>query len=183
MLHTKYIIYQDKEGNLTYQKNPDSNGNAWFVNTLYFAENADKEMQILDTLHTKKAAVTSVKNKNKINSKYPKDSTAIIKLTDKKINEFTYQSYSKKPQFAVFSEMYFKDWQATIDGKEAPIYQVDYVLRGMEIPAGKHQIVFKFIPNVVKTGDKITIFFYLLLVLIPIIWWFKEKKNHNKKDY
>jgi len=181
MLNTKYIIFQDKEGNLTYQKNPDVNGNAWFVNRVYFAENADDEMTILDTLKTKSAAVTSLKNKDKIAPKYPIDTTAIIKLTDKKINQFTYHSYSKKPQFAVFSEMFFKDWKASIDGQDVPIYQVDYVLRGMEIPQGKHTIVFKFVPNVVYQGNKITLFFYLLLILVPLVWYFKSKKEKKQK--
>ncbi len=186
MLNTKYIIFQDKQGNLTYQKNPDINGNAWFVNHLYFAENADKQMQILDTLHTKIAAVTSIKNKDKLLTEYPKDSTAIIKLTAKKINEFTYHSFSNKKQFAVFSEMYFKDWKAFIDGKETPIYQVDYVLRGMEIPKGKHTITFKFVPSVVQKGNTITLLFYFLLIAIPLIWWFlkyRKKQNHlNPKN-
>lgn len=181
MLNTKYIIFKDKQGNLTYQKNPDSNGNAWFVNHLYFAKNTDQEMQILDTLHTKTGAVTAIKNKEKLQVKYPKDSTAIIKLTAKKINEFTYRSFSNKKQFAVFSEMYFKDWKAFIDGKETPIYQVDYVLRGLEIPKGKHTIVFKFVPSVVQKGNKITLFFYLLLLVTPLIWWYLDsKKNKNQ---
>ena len=181
MLNTKYIIFQDKQGNLTYQKNPDANGNAWFVSSIYFAKNADEELQILDTLNTKIGAVTSVKNKAKIQNHYPKDSTAIIKLIDKKINEFTYKTFSNKKQFAVFSEMYFKDWKATIDGKDTPIYQVDYVLRGMEIPSGKHTIVFKFIPKVVHIGNKITLFFYLLLVFIPLIWFgIQKRKKQNQ---
>jgi hypothetical protein len=178
MLNAKYIIFQDKEGNLTYQKNQDVNGNAWFVNNIYFAENADQEMKILDTLNTKNSAVTSIKNKDKIDSTYPKDSTSIIKLTDKKINEFTYKTFSNKKQFAVFSEMFFKDWQATIDGEKAQIYRVNYVLRGLEIPKGKHTITFKFIPEVVNKGSKITLIFYLLLILIPLLWWFL---NNRKK--
>ena len=179
MLNTKYIIFNDKEGNLTYQKNPDINGNAWFVNRIYFAKNADEELQILDTLHTKNGAVTSIKNKDKIQNRYPKDSTSIIKLTDKKINKFTYKTFSNKKQFAVFSEMYFKDWKATIDGKDAPIYQVDYVLRGMEIPSGKHTVVFTFVPNVVYVGSKITILFYVLLLLIPVAWFYLERRDKN----
>ena len=179
MLNTKYIIFNDKEGNLTYQKNPDINGNAWFVNRIYFAKNADEELQILDTLHTKNGAVTSIKNKDKIQNRYPKDSTSIIKLTDKKINKFIYKTFSNKKQFAVFSEMYFKDWKATIDGKDAPIYQVDYVLRGMEIPSGKHTVVFTFVPNVVYVGSKITILFYVLLLLIPVAWFYLERRDKN----
>ncbi|MMZ69351.1 Bacterial membrane protein YfhO [compost metagenome] len=77
--------------------------------------------------------------------------------------------------------MYFKDWKAFIDGKETPIYQVDYVLRGLEIPKGKHTIVFKFVPSVVQKGNKITLFFYLLLLVTPLIWWYLDsKKNKNQ---
>ncbi len=182
MLNTKYIIFEDKNGNLTYQKNPDANGNAWFVNRIYFAENADDELKILDTLQTKKFAVTNKKNKSVVKPVYPIDSTAIIKLTDKKINQFTYKTFSSKPQFAIFSETYFKDWQATIDGKDASIYQVNYVLRGLEIPQGKHTIVFKFVPNVVYIGSKIVLFFYALLILIPLLWWFLNKKKSKNEN-
>ncbi len=84
--------------------------------------------------------------------------TATINLVAYKPNHLKYVSNNSKNGFGVFSEMYYKNgWIATIDGKEAPIYNVNYVLRGLEIPAGKHTIEFKFEPQVVKTGSSIAL--------------------------
>ena len=82
-------------------------------------------------------------------------------------------------QFAVFSEIYYKDgWNAYIDGEYVNHIRVDYVLRGLEIPAGKHTIEFKFEPSVIQTGSTISLVSYVLLLLIPIGWLFIEKKKN-----
>ena len=83
-----------------------------------------------------------------------------------------------KHQFAVFSEIYYKDgWNAYVDGKLTPYFRVNYVLRGMEIPAGKHTIEFKFEPTIIEKGNTITLASYFLLLIIPIGWFFYEKKK------
>ena len=181
MLNTKYIIYPDQKGNETYQKNEDANGNAWFVNKIIFVANADEEIIALDSLKTKHEAVINKKYAKNIKETYPIDSTAIIKLTKAEMTKFTYQSFSNQPQFAVFSEMYFNEWQATIDGKKAPIIPVDYVLRGLEIPKGKHKIVFEFKPEIIEKGNTVTLVSYLFLLLIPIAWFFYENKKRLSK--
>jgi hypothetical protein len=180
MLNTKYIIYPDEKGNETYQKNEEANGNAWFVNEIILANNADEEIKALTKLNTKNQAIVNKKYASFIKDNYPKDSTAIIKLVAKEINKFTYKSFSKKTQFAVFSEMFFDEWEATIDGEKAPIIQVDYVLRGLEIPKGKHEIVFQYQPKIVAKGNSITLISYLLLLIIPFGWFFYEKKKSKK---
>ena len=78
-----------------------------------------------------------------------------------------YISNNANEGFAVFSEIYYKDgWKATIDGKESQIIKVDYTLRGMQIPKGKHTIEFKFDPEVVKTGSTIALFSFIIMVLV-----------------
>ena len=75
--------------------------------------------------------------------------------------------------------MYYDDgWNAYIDGVTTKIYQVDYVLRGLEIPAGEHTIEFKFEPSVIKTGSTISLISYGLLLLLPIGWFLIEKKKN-----
>jgi hypothetical protein len=180
MLNTKYIIYPDEKGNETYQKNEEANGNAWFINEIIFANNADEEIKALTKLNTKNQAIVNKKYASFIKDNYPKDSTAIIKLVAKEINKFTYKSFSKKTQFAVFSEMFFDEWEATIDGEKVPIIQVDYVLRGLEIPKGEHEIVFQYQPKIVAKGNSITLISYLLLLIIPLGWFFYEKKKSKK---
>ena len=177
MLNTKYIIYPNKKGQADFQKNEDANGNAWFVNEIIFVKNADEEIKSLDKLNTKTKAIVNEKYSNNVRVSYPKDSSANIELTKMETIKFTYKSNSTKPQFAVFSEMFFDDWHAKIDDKETPIILTDYVLRGLEIPSGEHTIIFEFVPSVVNKGNTITLISYLLFILIPLGWFFYKKKN------
>lgn len=177
MLNTKYFIIPDQQGNTTVQENPDANGNAWFVSNLKLVSSADEEILELDSLKTKIVAVID-SSKFKIKDNFERDSLATIKLTNYDVTTLTYESNTTKKQFAVFSEIYYKDgWNAYIDEKLTPHYRVDYVLRGMEIPAGKHTVEFKFEPTIIKSGNTITLTSYFLLLMIPIGWFFYEKKK------
>ena len=141
-------------------------------------------MKALDNLKTKEEATYQkdkfVKGKN-VPFQTGKDSTSTIELISYKPNHLKYVSNNSKNGFGVFSEMYYeKGWKATIDGKEAKIYCVNYVLRGLEIPAGKHTIEFKFEPQVVKTGSTIALISTLLMLLtigLGIFYWRKQHKN------
>ena len=182
MLNTKYLIITDKEGKEQVQKNPDANGNVWFVNEFKVANSANQEIMALDSLQTKYQAVINTSDFGKINAnlntQIQKDSTAVIELLNYDVTTLTYQSKTIKEQFAVFSEIYYKDgWNAYVDGQLNPHYRVNYVLRGMIVPAGKHKIEFKFEPNVIQQGKIITLTSYAFLVLIPIGWFFYEKKK------
>jgi len=181
MLNTKYIIFPDQKGNETYQKNTEANGNAWFVNKITYVETANEEIKALDKLKTKDEAVANKQYAKNAHETYLKDSTAVIKLTKMETTKFSYTSFSSKDQFAVFSEMYFNDWVAYIDGIKKPIARVNYVLRGLAIPKGTHEIVFEFQPTIVKTGNKITVVSYILMLLIPLGWWFVEKRKSKAK--
>lgn len=177
MLNTKYFIIPDQKGNLSVQENPNANGNVWFVSSLKSVSNANQEIKALDSLQTKNEAVINT-SKFKIENHFEKDSTAVIQLTNYDVTTLTYESNTAKNQFAVFSEIYYKDgWNAYVDGKLTPYYRVNYVLRGMEIPAGKHTVEFKFEPTIIKKGNTITLTSYFLLLLIPIGWFFYEKKK------
>lgn len=107
------------------------------------------------------------------------DSTASIKLISQEPNELVYKSKSSKEEFAVFSEMYYENgWNAYVDGIETPHYNVNYVLRGMQIPAGEHTITFKFEPQVIKTGSSIALASSILLGLLTfggIYFSFRKK--------
>ncbi len=179
MLNTKYFIYEVENQRASLQKNPYSNGNAWFVNSIKIVENANEEILALDSLNTKSEAVIDkrfVADNFQVN--YAKDSVANIKLTSYKANELFYESNTTTNQFAVFSEIYYKDgWNVYIDGNLVPHHRVNYVLRGMEIPKGKHIIVFKFEPQVIENGNSITLISYLLLLIIPAGWFFVIKRK------
>ncbi|WP_347173868.1 YfhO family protein [Polaribacter uvawellassae] len=180
MLNTKYFIFPDQTGNLSVQENPNTNGSVWFVSNLKLVTTADEEIKALDSLKTKHEAVIDT-SKFDVKNNFERDSTARIKLTNYDVTALTYESNSTKNQFAVFSEIYYKDgWNAYVDGKLTPHYRVNYVLRGMEIPEGKHTIDFKFEPTTIKNGNTITLTSYFLLLIIPIGWFFVEKKRKKE---
>ena len=158
--------------------NIDANGNAWFIENIKFISSADEEIKALDSLNTKTTVTLKADFASEIQSNYPRDSTATISLTHYQANEVSYKSTSNFNQFAVFSEIYYKEgWNAYIDDELSTIYQVDYVLRGLEIPAGKHKIEFKFEPTVIKKGSNIALVSYGLLLLIPLGWFLIEKRK------
>ncbi|TDO72883.1 membrane protein YfhO [Flavobacterium chryseum] len=162
MLNVKYVIQTDKEGKEIPTVNPDANGNAWFVQSVRSVNKPDDVMKALDNIDTKKVAVFNV---NEYQGKFKSaglnkqwDTTGTIKVVQYKPNYIKYKSESKNDGLAVFSEMYYKNgWNAYVDGKLTDHFPVDYVLRAMEVPAGKHTIEFKFEPQVIKTGGMITL--------------------------
>ena len=179
MLNTKYFIIPGDNGGVIAQQNPDANGNAWFVKNINYVQTADQEIRALDSTQTKNIAVVNENNiYKKINFSLEVDSLAYIKLTEYSLNSLTYETSSKFDEFSVFSEIYYKNgWKSYIDGELQPYTNVNYVLRGMEIPKGEHIIKFKFEPSVIKTGSIISLISYALMVLIPISWFFYYKKK------
>ena len=165
MLNTKYVIVPTKEQTVPI-KNPQANGNAWFVKSIKTVASADSEIVGLYHLDTKREAIIQQKNKElaAVGASYNNDGK--ISLQSYKPNHLVYESDAKDKGFAVFSEIYYpKGWNAYIDGVLTPHTCVDYVLRGMEIPAGKHNVEFKFEPAIYKTGNSTALFGSILLLL------------------
>lgn len=177
MLNTKYIIVGEEQ----FQENPEANGNAWFVNSLQKVTSANEEIKALDSLKTKFEAVINISDfKYDGVDVFEKDSTATIKLVKNDLTELTYETNSSSKQFAVFSEIYYKDgWNVYVDGENIPHYRVNYVLRGLEIPEGQHTVVFKYEPKVIKTGGLLSLLCYGLLILVPIGWFVVSKKRKD----
>lgn len=184
MLNVKYVIQTDKEGKEIPTINPDANGNAWFVSALKLVNKPDDVMKALDHLDTKEVAVFNVhdhegKFKN-ARMKKQWDTTGTIKLVQYKPNYIKYKSDNGKDGLAVFSEIYYENgWNAYIDGQLTDHFPVDYVLRAMEIPGGKHTIEFKFEPKVVKTGGTINLVssIGMFLLLIGGIYFERRKSS------
>ena len=180
MLNVKYFIIPSDNGKEEAQQNPDANGNAWFVNEVQYVQTANEEIKALDSLNTKKVAILKDHNSYGFENsrKYDIDSLATIKLTKYSLNALSYESFSNQNEFAVFSEIYYKNgWNAYIDGELKPHLNVNYVLRGLEIPAGKHSIEFRFEPKVIQTGSTISLLSYVILLLIPLGWFFYNKNK------
>ncbi|MFV8367983.1 YfhO family protein [Flavobacterium sp. LB2R40] len=181
MLDVKYVIQTNKEGKEFPTSNPNANGNVWFVSQVKFVNSADEEMKALDGLDSKNVAVVNTKDFVIKNTAFTKDSSATITLEKYKPNYLKYVSNNSNEGLAVFSEMYYgKGWNAYIDGEKTDHIRVDYVLRGLQIPVGKHTVEFKFEPQVVKTGSRITLIssIGMLLLLIGGVY-FERKKRTN----
>ena len=183
MLNTKYIIIKDDNSALVPYLNDEANGNAWFVSNLKTFNSANEEMLALGSLDTKMEATVreNIKIKQNYENQYMQDSLASISLIQHKPNYLKYESNNKNKGFAVFSEIYYDNgWQAFIDGEQAEFSNVNYVLRGMEIPKGQHIVEFKFEPQVVKTGSKITLSTSVLVAILIILGLFYQiKLNRN----
>ncbi|TDW52399.1 membrane protein YfhO [Flavobacterium sp. 270] len=187
MLNVKYVIQTDKEGKEIPTINPDANGNAWFVSYVRLVNKPDDVMKALDHLDTKKTAVFNVHDhENKFqNARLEKqwDTTGTIKVVEYKPNYIKYKSDNAKDGLAVFSEIYYKNgWNAYVDGKLTDHFPVDYVLRAMEIPGGKHTIEFKFEPQVIKTGSTIALASSVIMLLLLIGGIYFESKNRKAEN-
>ena len=182
MLNVKYLIQTNKKGEKIAIHNTQANGNAWFVKELKTVPNADAEMKALDKLDTKNVAINTpadFKSPGGL-TVFKVDSSATIKLTAYEPNDLKYVSNNVNNGYAVFSEMYYKKgWNAYIDGKLNDHFRVDYALRGLSIPAGKHNIEFKFEPQVIKTGSMISLlsFIGILLLLGGGIYYEAKRKK------
>ncbi|MBP6649561.1 MAG: YfhO family protein, partial [Bacteroidia bacterium] len=181
MLNTKYMIYNPDAAPLL---NPGALGNAWFVNEFKVVANADSEIAALRAFDPAHTAVVDERFKDQLSGLQPgADSAASIVLTKYEPNHLVYAMKSNVEQFAVFSEIYYdKGWNAYVDGKLMPYARVNYVLRGMRVPAGTHTVEWKFEPQVVQTGEKIALASSaLLLLLVGGMGWMEWKNNKQAK--
>lgn len=181
MMNVRYIITQTKNGGPVAQRNPYANGDAWFVENVLPAENANEEIQLLDSLDTKKTAVVNKEFLSKIpTQKIERDSTATIELFSHQPNKLVYETSTKSPQLAIFSEVYYpKGWNAYINGKPVEYFRADYLLRAMVIPPGNNKIEFIFEPKVIQTGSTISLassIIFLLIFLSGLYFAFRKKE-------
>lgn len=198
MLNTKYIIFSPGEGQPPVaQRNPGALGNAWFVNEIKWVRTADEEMAGLNAPNigdtampagSFNAATTAIVRDNFKNDvggdfKPGKDSAAYVKLAKYGLNNISYQSSNSQAGFAVFSDIWYpKEWKAFVDGKETPIVRVNYVLRGLKLPAGQHTIEFKFESEAIKKGGYVAMissFVIIALVLAAIAMAFRKPKEET----
>jgi hypothetical protein len=180
MLNAKYFIYKDGAGETKGQwKNENALGNCWFVNEIRFVKDANEEINALDSLNPKETAVVQESFRSSIPFMPQPDSSARIQLVKNDNDIVTYTSDATNNQFAVFSEIFYKaGWKAIVDGKELPIVKTDYVLRGLALPAGKHNIEFRFEPQGYMKGKSMTTIFSIILGMLVLLAIYMEwKKN------
>ena len=179
MLNTKYFIFPSAQGKVAPIENPYAYGNAWFVGNVRYVNTANEEIEAIDSVLLTETAIVDASFKDKlkgITNSY-KDSLSAVRLTDYKPNHLVYETSSSKDGVVVFSEIYYPGWTATIDGKPAEIARANYILRAMNVPAGKHTIEMSFNPKSIHITESIA-YAGLALLLVGIIFLLlKYRKN------
>ncbi len=175
MLNAKYLI-AGAETNAVFE-NPEANGPAWIPSEIVTVDTNDKEIKLLGELNTKTQASLNSTEFGEIPA-----GSGQIALTSNVPNELKYQASMSQGGLAVFSEIFYpKGWTATIDGEEAPILRVNYLLRGLEIPAGEHEVVFTFAPSsFYSTKTPMVIFQYLIVLTLIAGVFFTYKESNGK---
>ena len=182
MLNTRYVIVDDQN----VQRNPEALGNAWFVDSLTYVDNADQEMAFLDNFNAARSAVADAKFKQQLGQASAVQPGDTIYETSYAPNHLTYKSHSANGGLAVFSEIYFPwGWKVTVDGKPVEMGRVNYVLRALQLPAGDHEIDFKFAPDEVdktQTWAKVAVVIIYLLLLLAFNYALFGDKLFKKKE-
>ena len=185
MLNAKYFIGGQGE-QLFAQQNPNAMGNAWFAKDIKWVDTPQQELDGLgDTTNAHSAVVNkSFKSSVKENGLIY-DEKATIEMTKYIPDAMTYTYQASSPQFAIFSEVYYpenKGWHVYIDGKRKEgIVRTNYVLRGIEVPAGKHTLEMKFEPASYYLGQKIGRIGSILLILLLLGAIYNEYKESKKE--
>ena len=180
MLNTKYFIMPLQGGQTVPVQNPYAYGNAWFVDQVKYVNNANEEIDGVGKVNLRHEAVADAKFKEQLGESVKQDDTSIVKLTEYKPNNLTYEVKSNKGGVIVFSEIYYPGWTATIDGQPAELGRVNYILRALNVKAGSHKVVLDFHPASVKKTETVAYVAYAVLALLIILGvvttWRKEKK-------
>jgi hypothetical protein len=184
MLNTKYFIVSNPETRQPFvQQNPGALGAAWFVSAVRYVNNADEEIAALSKFNPADTAIVDKREQSKLIYPPQRDSSAKIQLLEQKNDILTYKSSSRTNGIAVFSEIYYPyGWTATIDGKEVPIARVNYVLRALAVPAGEHQIQFRFEPASFTIGDRISLIIGIISILIVLYGAYVLWKNYRTQQ-
>jgi hypothetical protein len=170
MLNTKYYIGLGQDRQPVVQINMGALGHAWFVEEHEMVANADEEIAALTAFFPEKTAIVDQRfSANLEGFTHAADSNARIELTEYQPNKLKYSYSSASDQLTVFSEIYYdKGWNAYLDGKNVDHFRVNYVLRAMVVPAGNHEIEFRFEPKVFAVGEKVSFAGSLLLILMLV---------------
>jgi hypothetical protein len=183
MLNTKYFIIGNAEaGTESVKQNPDVYGPCWLAKSIKVVDGPVQEFLALRSSNLKDTVVVDKTCKPITISP---DSSASIKMLRFDNDMIEYESNTTSPQFAVFSEVYYpKGWNAYLDDKLTAYCKVNYLLRGLPLPAGKHTVKFVFEPASIKKGKSIMFIASIFIVLFFLgglfMAWREGKKNKLK---
>lgn len=180
MLNTRYILSGDVSQPQVI-KNPEANGNAWFVSEIKTVQTPKEELLQSGKVSTKTTAILHQEESKKAGIQASQNATGSkIQMLSYLPNEITYLAETPQKALAVFSEIYYPyGWKAFIDDKETDILRANYLLRALPVPQGKHKIKFVFEPESLQTGKTVSLASTLLFVLAAGALLFFEYKKRN----
>lgn len=177
MLNTRYFIFPLQGGQTMPMQNPYTMSNAWFVDEVQYVNNANEEIDALHHINPAKVAVIDKKFSEQVKQTAVPDTMSSIKLTAYEPNGLKYEVDSKTGGTVVFSEIYYPGWQAYIDGVEAPLGRANYILRAMNVPAGKHVVEFKFDPKSLHATETVAFIALGVLALVLLLFIFMQVRR------
>lgn len=181
MLNMRYIILPLQSGQNVPLQNPYTYGNAWFVDKVHYANNANEELEAVGQLPLRHEAVADKKFSDVLGESTMQDSVSIVTIENYEPNQLTYKVRSGQGGVVVFSEIYYPGWTATIDGEEAELGRVNYVLRALKVAPGEHEVVLSFFPKSVNRTETIAyISLAILLLLIPAVVFLEYRRRKQQ---
>ena len=180
MLNAKYFIVPLQANQTVAIENPYVYGNAWFVDKVTYVKNANEELDALGKLNLRHEAVADARFQSQLGESKNQDSTSIVKLTAYEPNQLTYDVRSATGGIVVFSEIFYPEWTATVDGKPVEIGLVDYVLRALNVDKGHHKVVLTFDPKSVKQTETVAYLSYGVLLLVVLFAVYFKRKEDKK---
>ena len=180
MLNAKYFIVPLQANQTVAIENPYVYGNAWFVDKVTYVKNANEELDALGKLNLRHEAVADARFQSQLGESKNQDSTSIVKLTAYEPNQLTYDVRSATGGIVVFSEIFYPEWTATVDGKPVEIGRVDYVLRALNVDKGHHKVVLTFDPKSVKQTETVAYLSYGVLLLVVLFAVYFKRKEDKK---
>lgn len=156
MLNTRYYIVPLQQGATAPLFNPHALGNAWLVKEVKYVNNANEEIDAIHGMNPRETAIVDKRFAETVKqSAAMPDSLDNIVLKSYAPNALQYEVDTKQGGTVVFSEIYYPGWRSYIDGEEVSHGRANYILRAMNVPAGKHTIEFVFDPQSLHATETI----------------------------
>ena len=182
MLNAKYFIVPLQSNQTVAIQNPYVYGNAWFVDKITYVKNANEELDGLGKLDLRHEAIADARFQSQLGESKAQDSTSIVKITSYEPNQLTYDVRSVTGGIVVFSEIFYPEWTATVDGKAVQLGRVNYVLRALNVDKGHHTVVLTFDPKSVKQTETVAYLSYGVLLLVVLLGVYFKRKEDKKSQ-
>lgn len=182
MLNTKYFILPLQNNQTVPLQNPYAFGNAWMIDRISYVDNANAELDALARINLKHEAVADKRFQSVLGQSQPQGNVAKAVLTKYAPDQLTYSLETDKGGILVFSEVYYPEWTATVDGHPVEVGRVNYLLRAIHVKPGRHEVVLSFFPQSVRRTELVAYIAYALLVFLTIglIFWNRKSKKGER---